>query len=86
MAYNYDNNVIDYEFGSYQDRMISLNSPAEDQEKESKRVKIIYSPDKDSNISFEDKINTYIIENDKKIKIFDIKYLQDSILIIYHQK
>ena len=54
--------------------------------KEKKRVKIIHSPCKDDNISFEDKINSFIIKNSTSIEIIDIKYQRSSILIIYEPK
>ena len=48
-----------------------------------KKVKIIYAPNRDEDITFEDKINSYISENSSKIKISDIKYTKSSVMIIY---
>jgi len=51
--------------------------------KEGKRVKILKCPIEDSNTSFEDVINEFIIENSNKFEIIDIKYTEKSCMIIY---
>ena len=51
--------------------------------KEGKRVKILRCPVESSNISFEDIINEFIIENSNKYEIIDIKYTEKSCMIIY---
>ena len=51
--------------------------------KEGKRVKILKCPVESSNVSFEDMINEFIIENSNKYEIIDIKYTEKSCLIIY---
>ena len=87
MSYNYRNKIIDTEVGSYQDKFFEYASNwEEDEDTESKRVKILLSPnkeEKDENISFEDIINSYIEKNKKQIKIIDIKYQKTSAMIIY---
>ena len=90
MSYNYRNKIIDTEVGSYQDKFFEYASNwDEDEDTESKRVKILLSPnkeEKDENISFEDIINSYIEKNKKQIKIIDIKYQKTSAMIIYEIK
>jgi len=90
MSYNYRNKIIDTEVGSYQDKFFEYASNwEEDEDTESKRVKILLSPnkeEKDENISFEDIINSYIEKNKKQIKIIDIKYQKTSAMIIYEIK
>ena len=86
MSYNYKD-IIDPEPSSYQERFLEYaNNWEDDSKKEKKRVKIIHSPCKDDNISFEDKINSFIIKNSTSIEIIDIKYQRSSILIIYEPK
>ena len=86
MSYNYKD-TIDSEPASYQDRFLEYaNNWEDDKSKEKKRVKIIHTPSKDDNISFEDKINSYIEKNTFNIDIIDIKYQRSSILIIYIPK
>ncbi len=48
-----------------------------------KKVKIIQCPDENSDVTFEDAINKYLLENVNKIEIIDIKYAEKSCLIIY---
>lgn len=86
MAYNYNNQIIEQEFGSYPDKILDIHTSWDDEEIENKRVKIIYKPTSDEKIDFETKINSYIEKNKKKIKIHDIKYSNDSVLIIFEQK
>ena len=86
MSYNYKD-VIDTEPCSYQDKFLEYAQNWEDNKtREKKRVKIIHQPSKDDEISFEDKINSYIEENSETIDIFDIKYQRSSVLIIYTNK
>lgn len=87
MSYNY-NDVIDPEPASYQESnfLEYANKWEDDALKEKKRVKIIFAPKNEENISFEDKINSYIEQNKDNIEIIDIKYLKNSVLIIYHPK
>lgn len=48
-----------------------------------KKVKIIHCPDEKSEVTFEDAINKYLLENVNKIEVIDIKYAEKSCLIIY---
>ena len=83
MSYNYDD-IIDIEPSSYQEKFLEYaNNWEPDTSKEKKRVKIIYAPNKDEDINFEDKINFFIEREAKKINIIDIKYAKTSVLIIY---
>lgn len=72
--------LIETDFGSFDDRVTELidNFPP----LENKRVKIINAPSDDSNI-FEDMINNFIMDNCTRYKIIDIKYIPNSVLIIY---
>lgn len=85
MSYNYNNKIIETEYGSYQEKFLEYASNWEDdKEFERKRVKIINKENEDS--SFEDKINSFILTNKKNIKIFDIKYQRNSVMIIYEER
>ena len=85
MSYNYSNKIIDTEYGSYQEKFLEYATSWEDeQDYEKKKVKIINKEADD--VCFEDKINSYIIANKKTIKILDIKYQKNSVLIIYEEK
>ena len=85
MSYNYNNKIIETEYGSYQEKFLEYASNWEDdKEFEKKRVKIINKENEDS--SFEDKINSFILTNKKNIKIFDIKYQKNSVMIIYEER
>ncbi len=97
MSYNYNNKIIQNDdFGSYQEKFVEYATNWEDDiELETKRVKIITSISSSSSsslkiqddiCSFEDKINAFIEENASKIKIFDIKYQKNSVMIIYENK
>lgn len=48
-----------------------------------KKVKIIKCPDENSDETFEEIINKYLIDNVNKIEVIDIKYSEKSCLIIY---
>ena len=86
MSYNYKD-TIDQEPASYQERFLEYaNNWEDDKTKEKKRVKIIHAPSKDENVTFEDKINSYIERNNDTIEIIDIKYQRSSILILYIPK
>ena len=86
MSYNYKDKVIDNVVGSFQEsNFLDYNELDDDIDTENKLVKIINKDEQDA-ILFEDKINKFIIDNKKTIKIFDIKYMKDSVLIIYEQK
>ena len=96
MSYNYKNKIIQNdEFGSYQEKFLEYaNKWEDDTDVEKKRVKIIHAIDNSSTsslksqgdtCSFEDKINAFIEENKKKIKINDIKYQKNSVMIIYEE-
>ncbi len=86
MSYNYKD-VIDPEPASYQERFLEYaNNWEDDSSIEKKRVKILHAPSKDDNISFEEKINSFIEQNANKIEIIDIKYQRSSILLIYLPK
>lgn len=83
MAY-YNKNVIEAEFGSYDPSQMEYAHNWEDEpDCERKRVKIIHMPSKDEEITFENKINSYIKKNMEDIKIIDIKYHGNSVMIIY---
>ena len=85
MSYNYNNKIIETEYGSYQEKFLEYASNWEDdKEFERKRVKIINKENDDS--LFEDKINSFILTNKKSIKIFDIKYQKNSVMIIYEER
>jgi len=89
MSYNYKEKIIEDNIGSYQEKFLDYATNWEDDtDSETKRVKIINitRDDKDDNIDFEDKINSYIEENKQIIKIFDIKYQKTSVMIIYENK
>ena len=81
MSYNYKDKVIDNVGGSFQENnFLDYHELDDDTDNEKKIVKIIYRDDKNL---FDDKINKFILDNKKSIKIFDIKYLENSVLIIY---
>ena len=97
MSYNYKNKIIQNDkFGSYQEKFLEYAKHWEDDtDVEMKRVKIISANSNSSSsslksqaeeCSFEDKINSFIHENRTKIKIFDIKYQKNSVMIIYEDK
>lgn len=85
-GYNYTEKIIEDNIGSYQEKFLDYATNWEDDaNSETKRVKIINCTrdDKDDNLEFEDKINAYIEENKNNIKIIDIKYQKNSVMIIY---
>lgn len=96
MSYNYKNKIIENnDFGSYQEKFLEYaNNWDDESDIETKKVKIISSNSHTSSTSlksheectFEDKINSFIFENRTKIKIFDIKYQKNSVMIIYEER
>ena len=85
-SYNY--NTISDSDGSLQEKFLEYSKTWEEQDyKEKKRVKIIKNnnDDKtvDNTIYFEKLINSFIISNQNRIKIYDIKYNENSVMIIY---
>jgi hypothetical protein len=97
MSYNYKNKIIQSdEYGSYQEKFLEYANNWEDEaDIETKKVKIISANSHSSSsslktqgeeCSFEDKINSFIYENKTKIKIFDIKYQKNSVMIIYEDR
>ena len=85
MAY-YDTKISDADISnnSYREKFLDYaHNWRDDSDIEKKRVKIIKAPNNKEDMSFEDKINAYIEENCEKIKIVDIKYQRNSVLIIY---
>ena len=92
-SYNY--NTISDSDGSLQEKFLEYSKTWEDPEyKEKKRVKIITrtitppmtqnnNSTADNTLHFEKMINTFIISHQSKIKIFDIKYNENSVMIIY---
>ena len=88
-GYNYREKIIEDNIGSYQEKFLDYATNWEDDvDCETKRVKIINctKDDRDEDIEFEDKINSYIEKNKNDIKIFDIKYQKNSVMIIYENK
>jgi len=89
-SYNY--NTISDSDGSLQEKFLEYSKTWENPDyKEKKRVKII-SKNNTTNVDnnyaqdtlhFEKMINTFIISHQSKIKIFDIKYNENSVMIIY---
>jgi hypothetical protein len=82
--YIYNSKISEVDVGSYQERFMEYSNNWKDEnDLEEKRVKIITAPSDNDKFNFEDKINSYIEENADKIKIVDIKYQRNSVLIIY---
>ena len=80
-------NLIEYLKG--QDKFLDYATNWEDDDNyETKRVKIISvtREDREDNMDFEDIINSYIEKNKTEIKIFDIKYQKNSVMIIYETR
>jgi hypothetical protein len=80
MSYN-KQKVSEILSSSYEESYLLTKMPIH--KKEGKRVKILNCPSTNTNISFEEIINNFIIENSNKIEIIDIKYTDISCLIIY---
>jgi len=82
MSYNY--NTISESPSSFQDKFLEYSKNWEDSEYiEKKRIKIIFK--KNDNDNLEQLVNNFIIANQSKYKIYDLKYAVDSIMIIYEQ-
>jgi hypothetical protein len=80
MSYNY--NTISESPSSFQDKFLEYSKNWEDSDYiEKKRIKIIRKLNDKDNL--ENIVNNFIIANQSKYKIFDIKYAIDSIMIIY---
>ncbi len=80
MSYN-KYTVPDVLSSSYEESYMLTKIPVH--KKEGKRVKILKCPDEKSGISFEEIINQFIVENANKYELIDIKYTDNSCLIIY---
>jgi hypothetical protein len=83
MSYNYKDKIIENVAGSFQENnFLDYGEMDDDFDIEKKAVKIINNNEENTE-SFEDNINKFIHDNRKNIKIFDIKYIKNSVLIIY---
>ena len=85
-SYNY--NTISDSDGSLQEKFLEYSKTWEESNyKEKKRVKIITNNNNDKTIDnviyFEKLINSFIISNQNRIKIYDIKYTENTVMIIY---
>jgi len=72
--------LIDTDYGSFDDHRVSELIDNFQSFRENKRVKIINASD---STPFEDLINDFIVDNSHKLKILDIKYIPNSVMIIY---
>jgi hypothetical protein len=79
-SYNY--NTISESPSSFQDKFLEYSKNWEDSEYiEKKRVKII----KEEKDDLEKLVNTFIVAHQSTIKIYDIKYMSNSVMIIYEK-
>jgi len=79
-SYNY--NTISESPSSFQDKFLEYSKNWEDSEYiEKKRVKII----KEEKGDLEKVVNSFIVAHQSKIKIYDIKFISGSAMIIYEQ-
>ena len=79
-SYNY--NTISESPSSFQDKFLEYSKNWEDSKYiEKKRVKII----KEEKGDLEKVVNSFIVGHQSKIKIFDIKFISGSVMIIYEQ-
>ena len=79
----YKDKIIENVAGSFQENnFLDYGEMDDDFDIEKKAVKIINNNEENTE-SFEDNINKFIHDNRKNIKIFDIKYIKNSVLIIY---
>ena len=77
-SYNY--NTISESPSSFQDKFLEYSKNWEDSEYiEKKRVKII----KENKDNLEKLVNSFIVAHQSTIKIYDIKYTTNSVMIIY---
>ena len=84
--HNYKDDIIEADYGSYQDKYLDYSNEICDDNIEKKRIKIFYKSEDMDDLSFENKINLYIDDNSTKIKILDIKFNNSSVMIIYEKK
>jgi len=76
-SYNY--NTISESPSSFNDKFLEYSKNWEDSDYiEKKRVKIINEEE-----NLEKIVNNFIVSHQSKIKIFDIKYIKNSVMIIY---
>jgi hypothetical protein len=79
-SYNYY--TISESPSSFQDKFLEYSKNWEDSKYiEKKRVKII----KEEKGDLEKVVNSFIVGHQSKIKIFDIKFISGSVMIIYEQ-
>jgi len=77
-SYNY--NTISESPSSFQEKFLEYSKNWEDSDyKEKKRVKII----KEGKDNLENVVNNFIISHQSTIKIFDIKFSNNSVMIIF---
>jgi len=77
-SYNY--NTISESPSSFQDKFLEYSKNWEDSDyKEKKRVKII----KEGKDNLENVVNNFIIAHQSTMKIFDIKFSSNSVMIIF---
>ena len=85
---SYTYNTISDSDGSLQEKFLEYSKTWEESNyKEKKRVKIITNNNDDKNVDntvyFEKLINSFIISNQNRIKIYDIKFTEKTVMIIY---
>lgn len=79
-SYNY--NTISESPSSFQDKFLEYSKNWEDSDYiEKKRVKII----KEENSDLEKVVNSFIVAHQSKIKIYDIKFISGSVMIVYEE-
>lgn len=79
-SYNY--NTISESPSSFQDKFLEYSKNWEDSEYiEKRRVKII----KEENSDLEKVVNSFIVAHQSKIKIYDIKFISGSVMLIYEE-
>ena len=79
-SYNY--NTISESPSSFQDKFLEYSKNWEESDYiEKKRVKII----KEEKGDLEKVVNSFIVAHQSKIKIFDIKFISGSVMIIYEE-
>jgi len=82
MSYNYNNEHLSESETSFNEKFVNYANNFNDGKYiERKRVKILTKDNTD--LSFEDFINSYIKVNEYKMKIYDIKFYRSQIMIIY---
>mgnify|MGYP003991460897 CR=1 FL=1 len=79
-SYNY--NTISESPSSFQDKFLEYSKNWEDSDYiEKKRVKII----KEETSDLEKVVNSFIVAHQSKIKIYDIKFISGSVMIVYEE-